>query len=164
MDAVFVRIHFFGKIMNSADLTIRAYDRATDLEALSTIWFDASTSAHGFLGARRLQEQRHLIETLYLPSAETWVACHQGQAVGFISLLDHFVGGLFVSPRHQGLGAGRRLVAHALALKGELELEVYTRNLQAMSFYGRLGFTELSRRGHDDEGLPFENARMRLRA
>ena len=148
--------------MNTADLTIRAYDEATDLQELSTIWFEASLLAHDFLGEPRLRQQRQLIETHYLPNAETWVACHEGRPIGFISLLDHFIGGLFVSPRHQGAGAGRRLVAHALGLKGELELEVYTRNRQAMSFYDRLGFKEISRRAEDDEGLPFENACLRL--
>lgn len=149
--------------MKNIDLTIRAYDEATDLHALSNIWFEASLSAHAFLGEQRLKQERGLIETVYLPNAENWVACHLGQPVGFISLLDCFIGGLFVSPSHQGAGVGRRLVAHALKRKGELQLDVYTRNQQALSFYSRLGFVEISRRARDDEDLPFENARMRLR-
>jgi putative acetyltransferase len=47
-------------------------------------------------------------------------------------------------------------------LKGELSLEAYTENVQAMGFYRSLGFQELSRRAIDDEGYPFENARLRL--
>ncbi|MBD9374891.1 GNAT family N-acetyltransferase [Rhizobium sp. ARZ01] len=150
--------------MKNVDLCIRAYEEAVDLEKLSAIWFDASIRAHAFIGEMRLQEQRVVVETLYLPKAETWVACHQGEPVGFISLLDTFIGGLFVSPKQQGLGVGRTLVSHALRLKGELCLEVYTRNAQAYGFYKGLGFEEISRRALDDEGLPFENARMRLMA
>ncbi|MBD9542154.1 GNAT family N-acetyltransferase [Ensifer adhaerens] len=144
------------------DLMIRAY-RAADLEELSAIWFEASITAHAFVGEARLREQRLLIETVYLPNAETWVAIRDGEPAGFVSLLDDFIGGLFVSPRHQGAGIGRLLVSHALQLKGQLRLEVYTANSQAYAFYENLGFEEQSRRSEDDEGLPFENAQMLLK-
>ena len=80
--------------MKNADPSIRAYDEATDLHALSAIWFEASRLAHAFIGEQRLSEQRILIEEKYLPNAETWVACLDGAPVGFISLLDTFIGGL----------------------------------------------------------------------
>ncbi len=117
--------------MKNVEIRIRAYDEASDLPKLSAIWFEASMAAHAFLGEARLREQRVAIETIYLPQAETWVACHAGAPVGFISLLDTFIGGLFVAPDRQGLGIGRALIAHALDLKGELSLEVYTANVQA---------------------------------
>ncbi|HEV7308949.1 GNAT family N-acetyltransferase [Ensifer sp.] len=148
--------------MKNMDVIIRAYE-AADMEDLSAIWFEASTTAHAFVGEARLREQRVLIETVYLPKAETWVATRNGAPAGFVSLLDDFIGGLFVSPRHQGAGIGRLLVAHALQLKGQLRLEVYTANAQAHAFYANLGFEELSRRPNDDEGLPFENAQMLLK-
>lgn len=150
--------------MKNMDLSIRAYDEAADLKKLSSIWFAASLHAHAFIGAERLRAQRIKIETIYLPQAETWVACHEGEPVGFISLLDRFIGGLFIAPERQGLGAGRALVSHALSLKGELSLEVYTANRQACGFYRGLGFEEVSCRPVDDEGLPFENACLRLTA
>lgn len=150
--------------MKNLETTIRAYEASTDLETLSAIWFAASLLAHPFIGEERLREQRVLIETKYLPEAETFVACRAGEPVGFVSLLDNFIGGLFVAPGQQGHGIGRTLVAHALKLKGELVLEVYTGNVQALRFYEALGFEEQSRRAQDDEGLPFENAQLRLKA
>jgi GNAT superfamily N-acetyltransferase len=81
---------------------------------------------------------------------------------GFISLLDEFIGGIFVSPDREGIGIGRKLVAHALSLKGELELKVYIDNQQAMVCDHELGFQELSRRPHDDDGYAFENVHLRL--
>ncbi len=149
--------------MKIIETKIRAYQAATDLEPLSIIWLDASLLAHAFIGENRLLEQRTLIETEYLPNAETWVACRSGEPAGFISLMDNFIGGLFVAPHHHGQEIGRMLVAHALELKGELLLEVYTDNRRALSFYKTLGFKELSRRATDDEGMPFENVRMRLK-
>ncbi|MBY8606042.1 MAG: GNAT family N-acetyltransferase [Burkholderia sp.] len=141
-------------------IEIRAYE-ASDLHTLSAIWFDASLLAHPFLGEARLREQRTLIEKVYLPDAETWVACRAGEPVGFIGLLDASIGGLFVAPAMHGHGIGRALVEHALALKGTLDLEVYADNLDARAFYARLGFDEISRRDEDDEGLPFANILMR---
>jgi putative acetyltransferase len=147
--------------MTIENVMIRPF-MATDTFELSKIWLEASLRAHPFIGERRLFEQQGLIEEHYLPSAETWVASVDEQPAGFISLLETFVGGLFVSPHRQGLGIGRQLIGHALDLKGELLLEVYTQNRQAMGFYTTLGFQELSRRPIDDEGYPFENARLRL--
>ncbi|MDX0371787.1 GNAT family N-acetyltransferase [Sinorhizobium meliloti] len=148
--------------MKNHDVVIRPFARTTDIQKLSRIWLDASLIAHPFIGERRLMEQRAQIEDKYLPNAETWVACVSDEPSGFISLLDSFVGGIFVSPSWQGLGIGRQLIAHALSLKGELSLEVYTDNQQARAFYTGLGFEELSRRPVDDDGYPFENARLRL--
>lgn len=127
--------------MRNQNVVIRPFDAASDSERLSGIWLDASLEAHSFLGAQRLLEQRCLIEERYLPMAETWVACRHAEPVGFISLLDDFVGGLFVAPNQQGLGIGRKLIAHALDQKGKLSLEVYVQNQQAVRFYTALGFT-----------------------
>ncbi|NUS69444.1 MAG: GNAT family N-acetyltransferase, partial [Ensifer adhaerens] len=135
--------------MKNMDVMIRAY-RPADLEELSAIWFEASITAHAFVGEARLREQRLLIETVYLPKAETWVAIRGGEPAGFVSLLDDFIGGLFVSPRHQGAGIGRLLVSHALQLKGQLRLEVYTANTQANAYYENLGFEDQTRRSEDD--------------
>ena len=148
--------------MNKNDVVIRPFDMATDTKKLSAIWFDASLIAHPFIGRQRLLEQRQLIEEKYLPNSETWVAWQANVPLGFISLMDKFVGGIFVAPGQQGQGVGRKLIAYALDRKGELTLEVYTQNEQAVRFYRSLGFRELSRRPFDDEGFPFENARLTL--
>lgn len=145
------------------NIEIRRY-QAADNAALSHIWFEASRRAHAFLGEERLTEQRKLIEQSYLPDAETWVALIDGKPVGFIGLLETFIGGLFVDPDRQGAGIGQALIAHALDLKRELSLQVYADNQQAVAFYKKLGFVEVSRQTHDDDGLPFANIEMRRTA
>lgn len=150
--------------MENNDLVVRPYDAATDLKKLTTIWFDASLKAHPFIGEPRLIEQRRMIEEIYLPKAETSVACLDQKPVGFISLLDCFIGGIFIAPDRQGYGIGRRLIADALARKQELSLDVYLANEQALRFYKALGFHEVSRRDIDDFGFPFPTATLRLRA
>ena len=96
--------------MKNVNVVIRPFDAATDLKILSTIWFEASLEAHPFIGETRLTEQRSLIEEAYLPKAETSVACLDGEAVGFISLLGCFIGGIFIAP---GFRLGRNGVASA---------------------------------------------------
>ncbi|MFN3276490.1 MAG: GNAT family N-acetyltransferase [Paracoccus sp. (in: a-proteobacteria)] len=155
--------------MTTTSLTIRAFVPG-DIPDLSRIWHQASLGAHGFLGRARLDEQRQLIETVYLPAAETWVAetwvaepslAERGPVpLGFISLLDDVVGGLFVDPVAQGQGIGGALLDHALALKGGLALDVYTANAGAMAFYRARGFHEVSRQPMDGQGLPFAQARL----
>ncbi|MBQ0710825.1 MULTISPECIES: GNAT family N-acetyltransferase [unclassified Ochrobactrum] len=148
--------------MKNHEAIIRAYD-GSDKSSLSSIWYRASLEAHSFLGEDRLQEQRRLIEDVYLENAETWVAAIDGRPVGFIGLLDSFIGGLFVDPDVQGRGIGQILIHHALALKGELSLEVYADNERACRFYSRLGFKVAGERAEDDDGLPFRNIQMELK-
>ena len=146
--------------MTRRAVALRRY-RAEDNQVLSDIWLRASARAHSFFTTEQLAEQRERVSNIYLPDAETWVACEGAVRVGFIGLIDDFIGGLFVDPHHQGAGIGRTLVHHAITLKGQLTLEVYARNSGARTFYERMGFREVGRRPTDDNGLPFALIRMR---
>ncbi len=139
---------------------IRAYSDA-DSARLLDIWLAASRFGHPFLGEETLVRQRRIVEELYLGQAEIWVAEQAGQVVGFIGLLETFIGGLFVDPPRHGGGHARGLVEHAARLKPFLELDVYAANPVARGFYRHLGFKEIGRRPQDDEGRPFELIRMR---
>ncbi|MDS1135329.1 GNAT family N-acetyltransferase [Nitratireductor indicus] len=142
------------------DPVIRAYERG-DSKRILDIWLAASHVGHPFLGDEVLLRQRQIVEELYLDQAEIWVAEQAGQVVGFIGLLDTFIGGLFVDPQRHGGGHARTLVEHAFRLKPFLELEVYAANPVAPGFYRHLGFEEVERRSQDDDGRPFELIRMR---
>jgi len=120
-------------------LKIRKY-KEEDMERLLEIWLESSSIAHDFLGLDQLKEQKNLIRDTYLPMAETWVVEEDGEIQGFISLLDHYVGGLFLHPDQQGLGIGRRLIEKAFQEKGFLTVGVYEKNLAARKFYERMGF------------------------
>ncbi|WP_419677588.1 GNAT family N-acetyltransferase [Aliarcobacter lanthieri] len=149
-------------IMDEMKFNIRSFD-PSDLKKLSEIWFVASSEVHSFLGKQRLLEQKKLIEDIYLLNSETYVACYDGIPIGFIGLMDTFIGGLFIDPKMQGFGIGRALVNYALKLKEGLQLEVYFDNQKAYLFYRHLGFEEISRKAKDDDGLPFEVVHMKLK-
>ncbi|WP_342457049.1 bifunctional class I SAM-dependent methyltransferase/GNAT family N-acetyltransferase [Ensifer adhaerens] len=129
-------------------------------ERLLAIWLAASRIGHPFLGEARLVEQQQVVRDTYLPMADNWVAEIDGQVVGFIGLIENFIGGLFVDPDVLGAGIGRALVGDAAARLGQLDVSVYADNRAAVAFYLRLGFAETARKATDDEGLPFAVVEM----
>ncbi|MGF7004862.1 GNAT family N-acetyltransferase [Aminobacter sp. BE322] len=140
--------------------TIRAHTDA-DRERLAEIWLEASRVGHPFLPEADLLGQQAMVRDIYLSQAENWVAELDGKPVGFIGLIDAFIGGLFVTPSAHGHGLGKALVLHAAGLKGDLEVEVYAANDTAVGFYRRLGFAETLRHDEDDEGRRLQVIRMR---
>ncbi|MBK9411601.1 MAG: GNAT family N-acetyltransferase [Gemmatimonadetes bacterium] len=140
---------------------IRPYQPA-DCEAVLRVWARASAVAHPFLSAGFLELERHNIPSVYLPNAETWVWEVREQVVGFISLLGSEVGALFVDPEFHGQGIGRALMDRASTLRGELEVEVFERNLPGRAFYERLGFELMHQKVHEQTG--FDVMRLRLAA
>lgn len=140
---------------------IREY-RPADCETLLDVWARASAVAHPFLDPAFLETERGNIRDLYLPKSETWVWEADGRVVGFVSLLGNEIGGLFVDPRYHRLGIGRALVDLARSLRGELEVEVFERNVPGRAFYAALGFEFMHRRVDPDVG--FEVLRLRLAA
>lgn len=144
----------------SSPLKIRRYIPA-DRDATLAIRLEASRVGHGFLGEAELQKQKALVRDHYLDASETWLALDGDTPLGFIGLLDAFIGGLFVAPAAHGRGIGRQLVEHAATLKGALEVEVYAANREALGFYARCGFVESGRRPRDDEGRALEIVQLR---
>lgn len=140
--------------------TIRAHTDA-DRERLAEIWLESSRVGHPFLPEADLLGQQAMVRDIYLSQAENWVAELDGKPVGFIGLVDAFIGGLFVTPSAHGHGLGKALVLHAAGLKGDLEVEVYAANDTAVGFYRRLGFAETLRHDEDDEGRRLQVIRMR---
>ncbi|MBZ7921338.1 GNAT family N-acetyltransferase [Ensifer adhaerens] len=135
-------------------MTIRPW-RPEEGDRLLAIWLAASRIGHPFLGEARLVEQQQVVRDTYLPMADNWVAEIDGKVVGFIGLIESFIGGLFVDPDIRGSGIGRALVEDAASRLGQLEVSVYADNQAAVDFYHRRGFVETTRKETDDEGLPF---------
>ncbi len=130
---------------------IRKYHER-DLDDLLAAWAAASEVAHPFLTAEFLASERRNIPELYLPNAETWVFEDGGRVVGFVALIGNEVGALFVHPRHQKVGIGRRLMDKAAGLCGELEVEVFVANAIGRAFYAKYGFDLHEEKVHEPTG------------
>lgn len=143
----------------TGSISIRPYSPA-DTDRLVAIWLEASRIGHPFLTEKDLTGQLGKIRDIYLPKAENHVLATDGITVGFIGLIENFIGGLFIAPSYHRNGFGRLLVEHAAALKGELEVEVYRDNREAVAFYERTGFLHLYEQPSDSEGRPLSVLRM----
>jgi|SRR6056297_985024 len=113
-----------------------------DTEKVLEIWFEASRSAHWFLGDSLLRSLKEEVRNKYIPMAETWISEEHGELIGFISLIGNYIGALFVHPFHQGKGAGTCLIKKASSIKNELAVGVYEKNQRAQKFYKGLHFIE----------------------
>ena len=111
-----------------------------DLEGVLSAWENASKVAHPFLPEAFLAQERKNIPTLYLPNADTWVLEIDKQVVGFIALIGNEIGGLFLQPEHHGKKLGKLMVDKARELHGDLEVEVFEKNLVGRNFYDKYGF------------------------
>ena len=132
---------------------IRKYaDR--DLNELLDVWHEASVIAHHFMDKEFFTVERNAIENDYLPVVETWVYELDGKVAGFISLLGHEVGAIFVHPTMQRKGIGRALMDQARSLYGQLELEVFKANLIGRGFYDQYGFKVVDEYFHQATGQP----------
>lgn len=132
---------------------IRAY-QDNDLNEVLEVWYQASLLAHPFLDETFLSQERENIAKVYMPLAETWVYLRHGHLVGFISLIGHEVGAIFVDPTVHGEGIGRALMDHARALREELEVEVFKANRIGRRFYDRYGFSLEREHVHEQTGQP----------
>lgn len=130
---------------------IREY-RKSDDQAIIQIWFDASIISHNFIHKDFWVLEKKNVEEKYLPMAETFVKEVNGNVVGFISLIDNYIGALFISPEHQGKGIGTELINKAKSIRKELGVEVYKDNQKAYRFYEKCGFLFLDEKIQPETG------------
>lgn len=118
---------------------IRKYNEK-EIPTLINIWERASTIAHPFLDIEFTQMVKKAMTEMYLPNSDTWVYVESNNIVGFISMLENEIGGLFVSPEHHSKGIGTALVNHIKQFHKELEVEVFEKNKVGKPFYEKYGF------------------------
>jgi putative acetyltransferase len=147
----------------SDDTFIRSA-RDTDHAALLALWERSVRATHDFLTEDDVAFFRPLVaEGLRGDALELWVLADAADApLGFMGLAGDRIEALFLAPEARGQGGGRRLVAHAQALRGGvLALDVNEQNGPARAFYERLGFSVVGRSPLDGTGRPFPLLHMR---
>ena len=121
---------------------IRLYQER-DTEDIIEVWYQASLIAHPFLPEKFLEEENNNLRERFLPNSQTWVYEKQGRVVGFISLMENEVGGIFVHPSWQRQGVGMALMDKVRSLHKNLELDVFEANKQGRAFYAKYGFVPI---------------------
>ncbi|TQV82261.1 GNAT family N-acetyltransferase [Denitrobaculum tricleocarpae] len=125
-----------------------------DTDVVVASWRSASALAHPFLSQAFIDREAENVRNVYLALAETWVTEVDGEVVGFISLIEDMVGGLFLDPAYHGRGYGRAMLDKAVAEKGALQVEVFEENAIARRFYTAYGFQGAEEFTHELSGQP----------
>jgi putative acetyltransferase len=130
-----------------------------DEDAVVEVWRAASAVGHPFMDPAMMDPAATELRSVWLPKANSRVVEVDGRVVGFISMLDHEIGGLFVDPEFHRRGLGRSLVDDVRHL-GALEVEVFVRNEVGRRFYERYGFVEIGNSFHEATGEPVLRLRI----
>ena len=92
------------------------------------------------------------MRNIYIPDSDTWVYEKDLEILGFISMIDNEIGGLFVMPSILGKGIGTKLVNFVGENHESLEVEVFEKNKIGRAFYDKHGFHYLKKFIHQESG------------
>ena len=118
---------------------IRKLQKA-DINRVADIWLKTNLKAHFFIPEQYWISNYERVKEM-LPQAEVYVYEDDKMIQGFIGVSDEYIEGIFVSDEMQSRGIGKMLLDYIKDKKDRLQLKVYQKNVRAMSFYQREGFT-----------------------
>lgn len=130
-----------------------------DLDQIINVWEKSSAMAHPFLNPRFVEKVKSDMTNIYIPNSETWVYEIENSIVGFISMVENEIGGLFVLPTNHSNGIGTKLVDFIQKEYSELEVEVFEENHIGRAFYNKYGFEKIREYFHEES----ENKVFRLK-
>ena len=111
-----------------------------DLNEVADIWLKTNRKAHFFISDQYWISNYEFVKEM-LPQAEVYVYEKDKRIQGFVGVRDEYIEGIFVADEMQSQGIGKKLLDYIKAEKVRLQLNVYQKNIRAMSFYQREGFT-----------------------
>ena len=111
-----------------------------DLNKVADIWLKTNLKAHFFISEQYWMGNYEFVKEM-LPQAEVHVYEKDKRIQGFVGVRDEYIEGIFVADEMQSQGIGKKLLDYIKAEKVRLQLNVYQKNIRAISFYQREGFT-----------------------
>lgn len=111
-----------------------------DIDRVADIWLKTNLKAHYFISNQYWKSNYELVKEM-MSQSEVYVYEDDKMIQGFIGINDEYIEGIFVSDEMQSCGIGKMLLDYIKDKKDRLQLKVYQKNVRAMSFYQREGFT-----------------------
>ena len=111
-----------------------------DINRVADIWLKTNLEAHDFISEQYWIGNYEAVKKM-LPQAEVYVYEDNKIIQGFVGVRDEYIEGIFVSDKMKSHGIGKALLDYIKDKKARLQLNVYQKNVRAMSFYQREGFT-----------------------
>lgn len=143
---------------------VKVEDRSQALiEHLRKVWKDSVRETHLFLSDKEIDDIQK-----YIPQALTEVAHliiiknDDGIPVAFMGIDEQKLKMLFIAPKEQGRGLGKRLLEYGIREYKVNELGVNEQNPHAKGFYEHMGFKVYKRTETDEQGMPYPILYMRL--
>ena len=130
-----------------------------DLEQIIHVWEKSSALAHPFLTSGFVEKVKSDMTNIYIPDSDTWVYEIENSVVGFISMAENEIGGLFVLPGYHSNGIGTQLIDFIQKEQSDLEVEVFEKNHIGRAFYDKYGFEKIKEYYHEES----ENKVLRLK-
>lgn len=137
---------------------IRQYAK-NDENRIIDIWVQSNALAHPFLPPEFVSKVKKDMREIYLPNTKSWVYEEKGTIVGFISMIENEIGGLFVIPNYHSKGIGTQLVDFVSNYYKVLEVEVFKKNNIGRKFYAKYGFIFIKEYFHEES----KNTILRLK-
>ena len=110
-----------------------------DLNQVMSIWLQVNMESHSFIEADYWKNNYEMVREM-IPKAEVLVSEENGQIRGFIGLIDTYIAEIFVRAAEQSKGVGTGLLHTVMKSRDNLRLNVYKKNMRAVSFYQHYGF------------------------
>ena len=111
-----------------------------DINRVADIWLKTNLKTHYFIPEQYWTNNYEVVKEM-LPQADVYVYEDDKIIQGFVGINDEYIEGIFVSDEMQSRGIGKILLDYIKDKKDRLQLKVYQKNVRAMSFYQREGFT-----------------------
>lgn len=111
-----------------------------DIDKIMEIWLNSNIEAHNFIDKSYWEKNFEMVKNA-LPQAEIYIYEENNNIMGFVGLVENYIAGIFVEKNFRGKGTGKKLLDYAKSIKNNLTLNVYEKNIDAVKFYKREGFT-----------------------
>jgi putative acetyltransferase len=133
------------------------------IEKLIDVWEKSVRETHLFLSNKEIDEIKNFVP-MALKSVPHLIieSDANGVPIAFMGIDDRKLEMLFIDPREQGKGLGRKLLEHGITNYGVKEVVVNEQNPQAKGFYEHMGFKVYERSEIDEQGKPYPILFMKL--
>lgn len=111
-----------------------------DIDKIMEIWLNSNIEAHNFIDKSYWKKNFEMVKNA-LPQSEIYIYEENNNIMGFVGLVENYIAGIFVEKNFRGKGTGKKLLDYAKSIKNNLTLNVYEKNIDAVKFYKREGFT-----------------------
>ena len=125
-----------------------------DINNIMEIWKNENIKAHNFIKSVYWINNYNYVKKL-LPKTEIYIYEEQEKIIGFIGLDNNYIEGIFIDSSKQHKGIGTALLNKVKENRNNLTLNVYEKNVGAIDFYLKNGFT-VTNRGIDKETVELE--------